>query len=68
MNKTNHSENAMRVQCCVCGMERTTTGWRLTPRDTSARVSHTYCPRCYKIAMAQIDAYFNPELSSLACT
>ena len=51
--------------CCVCGLIRDDTGtekgkgeWmkvdQFITQKTNAKVSHSYCPKCYDIAMADI--------------
>ena len=49
-------QTLIRVRCCVCRRERTAAGWRSVPDDPEAVYSHTYCPICYAVAMAE-EAY-----------
>ena len=48
----------MTKQCCKCQRVEHNGIWR--PRRLTAErrdVTHGYCPECYRIALADIDAY-----------
>ncbi len=48
----------MMVQCCVCKRIRRGKVWEWAAKHHHD-ASHTYCPPCAEIALAEIDAYRN---------
>ena len=53
-------EKDLIVQCCVCRKFETTSGEFVdvdeSTIDPSYRISHTYCPECLPITIAEIMA------------
>ena len=44
------------VRCCVCGRERIGSRWvkPAKPEPPNVRVSHSYCPKCFKSARRRL--------------
>lgn len=49
----------MRRVCCVCRKTHCGGRWVSLPIDDSGPVTHGYCPACYGVAMAKIQAIIN---------
>ena len=48
-------KSGMYIQCCVCRKYRQVDGTYVDAVvDESIKVSHTYCPKCYEVVMAEI--------------
>ena len=49
-------KSGMRVQCCVCKKFETIDGeWIDAIVDSSIKITHTYCPECFAVVMAEIE-------------
>ncbi|MBU4177337.1 MAG: hypothetical protein ACYC0O_13760 [Desulfurivibrionaceae bacterium] len=48
----------MQVICCVCHKTKNHKGWAKQAARSGVRLSHGYCPRCYRQMMEMVDNFF----------
>jgi hypothetical protein len=58
------SEQEVIIQCCVCNVIKKDDEWThevVVYQEDTKNISSTYCPKCFKEAMAQVDKDFGEK-------
>ena len=49
----------MQTVCCICHKTKTANRWVKSAHRCAKKISHGYCPRCFRQMMEKMRSYFN---------
>ncbi|MEW6593585.1 MAG: hypothetical protein AB1413_01815 [Thermodesulfobacteriota bacterium] len=52
----------MQTICCICHRTKSDNRWIRSAQSRAKKVSHGYCPSCYRQLMEQVHSYFANRL------